>query len=147
VHHDSIAADLRVLTAHRLDLATDRTRAINRLRELLLSYFPALERAFDYSRSKGALTLLTGFHTPARIREIGESRLVSWLKIHDVHLAAEVGAAAVAAAAQQELVLPGGAMAAEMVRRSVRMIQRLDQELAELNLVIASRFLHMTPRS
>jgi hypothetical protein len=77
---DPSAADLRVLTAHRLDLAADRTRAINRLRQQLLSYFPALERAFDYRRSKGALTLLTGFRTPARIRELGESRLVSWLK-------------------------------------------------------------------
>jgi transposase len=137
---DPIAADLRVLTAHRLDLAADRTRAINRLREQLLSYFPALERAFEYSRSKGVLTLLTGFRTPARIRELGESRLVSWLRILDVHFAARIGAAAVAAAAQQQSVLPGEAMASEMVRRSARTIQRLDQELAELDVLIASRF-------
>jgi transposase len=105
-----------------------------------LSYFPALERAFDDSRSKGALTLLTGFRTPARIRELRESRLVSWLKIHDVHFAARIGAAAVAAAAQQQSVLPGEAMASEMVRWSARTIQRLDQELAELDVLIASRF-------
>ena len=34
-------------------------RAINRLQAQLLEYFPALERAFDYSRSKAALLLLT----------------------------------------------------------------------------------------
>lgn len=43
-----------------LHLICDRTRTINRLRAQLLEYFPALERAFDYSASKAALTLLTG---------------------------------------------------------------------------------------
>ena len=46
------------------DLIADRTRAINRLRAQLLEYFPALERAFDYSNSKAALILLTGYQTP-----------------------------------------------------------------------------------
>ncbi|WP_189868293.1 IS110 family transposase, partial [Streptomyces noursei] len=57
---DEVAIDLRILTARRYDLAADRTRAINRLRAQLLEYFPALERAFDYSRSKAGLLLLTG---------------------------------------------------------------------------------------
>ncbi len=51
---DEIAVDLRILTARRTDLVADRTRAINRLRAQLLEYFPALERAFDYSHSKAA---------------------------------------------------------------------------------------------
>ena len=54
---DEIAVDLRILTARRSDLVADRTRAINRLRAQLLEYFPALERAFDYSHSKAALIL------------------------------------------------------------------------------------------
>lgn len=58
---DEIAVDLRILTARRYDLVADRTRAINRLRAQILEYFPALERAFDYSGSKAALVLLTGF--------------------------------------------------------------------------------------
>jgi transposase len=78
--HDEIAVDLRILTARRYDLAADRTRAINRLRSQLLEYFPALERAFDYSRSKAALVLLTGYQTPAALRRIGRSRLETWLK-------------------------------------------------------------------
>ena len=61
---DDIAAELRILTSRRTDLVTDRTRAINRLRAQLLEYFPALERAFDYSGSKAALILLTGYQTP-----------------------------------------------------------------------------------
>ena len=50
---DQISVDLRLLTARRTDLICDRVRAINRLRATLLEYFPALERAFDYSK-KGA---------------------------------------------------------------------------------------------
>jgi len=56
---DQISVDLRMLTSRRTDLICDRVRAINRLRGTLLEYFPALERAFDYSKSKAALTLLS----------------------------------------------------------------------------------------
>jgi transposase len=58
---DQISVDLRMLTARRTDLTCDRVRAINRLRATLLEYFPALERAFDYSKSKAALTLLSEY--------------------------------------------------------------------------------------
>ena len=58
---DEIAVDLKILTARRYDLAADRTRAINRLRAQLPECFPALEWAFDYAASKGALVLLTSY--------------------------------------------------------------------------------------
>ena len=63
---DEITVELKILTARRADLVADRTRALNRLREQLLSIFPALERCFDFSHCKGALTLLTGYQTPRR---------------------------------------------------------------------------------
>ena len=68
---DDIAVELRILTSRRTDLVADRTRAINRLRAQLLEYFPALERAFDYSASKAALVLLTGYQTPDGLRRAG----------------------------------------------------------------------------
>ncbi|MCU1631870.1 MAG: transposase [Micrococcaceae bacterium] len=49
---DEISTGLRILTARWADKSADRVRAINRLQAQLLEYFPALERAFDYSRSK-----------------------------------------------------------------------------------------------
>ena len=52
---DELAAELRILTSRRSDLSADRTRTINRLRERLGEYFPALERAFDYSNNQAAL--------------------------------------------------------------------------------------------
>lgn len=56
---DETSTGLRILTAWRADKSADREGAINRLHAQLLEYFPALERAFDYSRSKAALLLLT----------------------------------------------------------------------------------------
>jgi hypothetical protein len=40
--NDRVAAELRLLAAHRADLVTDKTRTINRMRVTLLEYFPAL---------------------------------------------------------------------------------------------------------
>lgn len=51
-----LVRELAVLTGHRADLIADRVRMINRLRDLMTSVFPSLERAFDYSSHKGALT-------------------------------------------------------------------------------------------
>lgn len=55
---DEIAVDLRILTTHRTDPASDRTRQINRLRAQLLEIFTALERALDLT-NKGPAILLT----------------------------------------------------------------------------------------
>ena len=49
-------AELQLLLARRRDLITDQSRTITRLREALLSLFPALERALDLN-SKGPLIL------------------------------------------------------------------------------------------
>ncbi len=47
----------------------DRVRMINRLRDLMPSVFPALEREFDYKSGTGAVVLLTGYASPDRIRD------------------------------------------------------------------------------
>jgi transposase len=53
-------AELQLLLARRRDLITDQSRSVTRLRETLVSLFPALERALDLN-SKGPLTLLTHY--------------------------------------------------------------------------------------
>ena len=55
-----VVRDLGLLTGHRIDLVADRVRMINRLRDVMTSVFPALEREFDFASCKGALVLLTG---------------------------------------------------------------------------------------
>ncbi|GGU39504.1 IS110 family transposase [Lentzea flava] len=78
-HPDELVAELRILTARREDLMADWVRGINRLRELLGSIFPALERACDYF-TRSALVLLTGYCTPAGIRDAGVPALTEHLR-------------------------------------------------------------------
>jgi transposase len=137
---DELAVDLRILTARRLDLAADRTRAINRMRAQLLEYFPALERAFDYKASKASLVLLTGYQTPAALRRIGTTRLTAWLKNRNVRSSAAVAAAAVAAAEAQHTTVPGQQTAATVVAKLAQQITLLDAEIAETDALIQSRF-------
>ena len=138
-----LAVDLKILTARRMDLSADRTRAINRLRAQMLEYFPALERAFDYSTSKTALIVLTGYQTPAALRRIGRARLATWLKNHGVRAvnnAKSAADAAVTAAEAQHTVVPGERTAAKMVHTLAREVMALDEEIAQLNALIEERF-------
>jgi transposase len=76
-------AELQLLLARRRDLITDQSRIVTRLRETLLSLFPALERALDVN-SKGPLILLTHYQTPTQLRRAGHKRIASYLKTRGV---------------------------------------------------------------
>ena len=131
---------LAVLTGHREDLIADRVRMINRLRDLMTSVFPSLERAFDYSSHKGALVLLTSYATPDRIRRVGQTRLTGWLRNRNVRGAAEVAARATAAAKAQTVVLPGQDMTASIVTELATGILALDDRLKVLDAQIQMTF-------
>ncbi|MGW7201850.1 IS110 family transposase [Streptomyces chryseus] len=137
---DDVAVDLRILTSRRLDLAADRTRAINRLRAQMLEYFPALERAFDYSTCKASLLLLTGYQTPGALRRIGRHRLAVWLKNRKARNCNVVAATAVEAAEAQHTAVPGEKLAAAVVAKLARQVMALDEEIAETDALIESRF-------
>src|SRR5664280_187787 len=102
-----LARNLAVLTGHRADLVADRVRGINRLRDLMTSVFPALEREFDYGSCKGALVLVSGYATPDRLRRVGRARLAAWLRARHVRGYAQLADRALNAAATQHVVLPG----------------------------------------
>jgi hypothetical protein len=72
-----------LLAPRRRDLVTDQTRIVTRLREALLSLFPALERALDFN-NKGPLTLLTHYQTPTKLRRAGHKRLAAYLSSRGV---------------------------------------------------------------
>ena len=139
-HATDLACDLGLLTAHRADLVADRVRMINRLRDLMTSVFPALEREFDYSSCKGALVLLTGYAAPDRLRRIGEARLAGWLRARRVRGYARLAARAVAAARAQQVVLPGQQIAAEIVSELAGSVLGLDGRLKDLDAQIAATF-------
>ena len=135
-----LVRNLAVLTGHRADLIADRVRMINRMRDLMTSVFPSLERAFNYSSQKGALVLLTGYASPDRIRRTGQSRLASWLRTRKVRGSAAVAERAIAAAKAQSIVLPGQELTAGIIAELAGSILALDDRLAGLDAQIEQTF-------
>lgn len=136
---DEVVAELKILTARRTDLGCDRTRTINRLRAQLTGIFPALERALDMTLA-GPLTLLSGYQTPSALRRLGGRRLEAWLRNRKVRNAAQLAAAAMSAAERQHTVLPAEALTAQLVRTMAREVMSLNEQLAEVDRLIESRF-------
>ncbi|WP_104118438.1 IS110 family transposase [Arthrobacter sp. B1805] len=136
---DEVSVDLRILTSRRADKAIDRVRAINRLRAQLLEYFPALEQAFDYSRSKAALMLLTRYRTPEALRRAGESRVHAWLKKQGARSSARVAEKAIAAAKSQYTVVPAQRVGEMMAATLAQDVLDLEHELADLDALISTR--------
>jgi len=118
----------------------DRTRAINRLRGLLTGIFPALERALDLTRT-GPLVLVGGYQTPAALRAIGATDLAAWLGDRKVRAADQLAAtAAVAAAHQQSVALPGETIAAQLVATLAGEVVALSRQVRNLDELIEGRF-------
>lgn len=136
---DEVAVDLRILTTRRADLVADRTRQINRLRAQLLEIFPALERSLDLT-NKGPVMLLTGYQTPAAIRRSGAKRIETWLRNRKVRGAATLAGTVVEAAEAQHTALPGEKLAAAMALRLAKGVMALDEEVAEVDALIETRF-------
>ena len=70
-------AELQLLLARCRDLVSGQSRSVTRLRVTLLAQFPALERALDLN-SRGLLTLLTHYQTPAQLRRAGHKCVAAY---------------------------------------------------------------------
>jgi transposase len=137
---DGLITELRMLVAHRQDLVTDRTRAINRLRDQLLNFCPAIERALDLAH-KGPLILLTGANTPAAIRGLTPQELTSWLRHNGVRKgAADLADRVIRAAQSQTAVLPGERMAARQSAELAKHVLRLTEQIEHTDGLIEDRF-------
>lgn len=136
---DEAAIELRLLTEHRSDLVEDRTRTLNRLKSLLNSMFPALERALDMG-TVGALVLLTGYQSPAAIRRTGKRRLTTWLRNRKVYRAEALAAKAVEAAERQHTAVAGERAIAKMVHTLAREVMALNEKITETDKLIEGRF-------
>lgn len=135
-----LARSLAVLTAHRTDLVADRVRGINRLRDLMTSVFPALEREFDYASCKGALVLVSGYATPERLRRVGRTRLAAWLRARHVRGYLQLAARAVKAADAQSVVLPGQDITAGIASELADSVLALDVRIKDVDARIAATF-------
>ena len=138
---DDLVVELTLLTGHRADLMADWVRGVNRLRDLLTSIFPALERAFDYS-TRSALVLLTGFQTPAAIRGAGAEGVAGYLRAH--HAWAKgipaMADAALTAAQAQTVRLPGEATTAALIAAQAQALLELDRRIKDTDRRLKDRF-------
>ncbi|MFH8337541.1 IS110 family transposase [Streptomyces sp. AM6-12] len=136
---DDASIELRLLTEHRVDLVADRTRVTNRLKTLLTSMFPALERALDMGTA-GALILLTGYQSPAAIRRTGLRRLTTWLTNRKVRSAQALATKAVEAAERQHTAVAGEAAISRMVLTLAKEVMTLNEKISETDKLIEGRF-------
>jgi transposase len=130
-----IDAAVRLMVSRRRELVVDQTRRISRLRDLLASIFPGLERVID-PNTKASLQLLSRYVTPAEIRRAGRRRLVDHIA-RGGHLSRkrveQLADAALAAAHAQTIAVPGEAVAAAIVRELVDEIAAGKRRLAALD--------------
>jgi transposase len=130
-----VEVELRLLVGRRRELVTDQTRRLSRLRDLLSSIHPGLERVVDPTQKAG-LWLLSRYVTPAEIRRAGRRRLMEHLgragHLRRSHREALADAALDAAQAQR-IALPGESVAAELVRELAGEALAARERLARLD--------------
>ncbi len=132
-------AELQILLARRRDLVTDQTRTINRLRDALLSSFPALERTLDLNR-RGALTLVSHYQIPAQLRRAGRKRVATFLKNRGVKGADALAGKALTAAKAQSVTLPAEEVTARIVADLAGEVLSLKERIETLDGELEKRF-------
>ncbi len=101
--------------------------------------FPALERALDLN-SKGPLTLLTHYQTPAQLRRAGHKRIATYLRNRSVKGSNKVATKALAAAKTQSVALPAQDIAASIVAELAKDVLGLKERLQSIDEEIGHRF-------
>ena len=132
-------AELRLILGRRRDLVADQNRTITRLRETLVSLFPALERALDLNR-KGPLTLLTHYQSPAQLRRAGHKRIAAYLRNRGVKGSNSVAQKAFTAAKTQGIVLPAEGVASRLVAELAREVLVLKDRIESIDEELEQRF-------
>lgn len=128
VDRDSeVLSALKVLSGFDEDLARESTRAINRLRSLLLQIYPSLERVFPgvVLTRQIVLDLLIRYHGPAGFKAAGKSGVKRWARNHARKDPSQLVDQVFTALGEQTVTVPG-AQAVELV------IPRVAAQIKEL---------------
>jgi transposase len=139
VESDTVA-ELRLLAGHRGDVTVEQTHRLSRLRHLLLTIHPGLERTLDVT-TKGALWLLTRYVGAVEIRAAGRKRLMRHMRACPGSIRADdlVDAVLAAAEAHPAVTIPGERLTADLVRELARdafaawnRLRELDRQLQDV---------------
>lgn len=135
-----IDVDIRLLVGRRSEIVRDQTRRLGRLRDLLSSLFPALERRIDVKTKTGRtfLSLYAAPHELRSMRPAGVARKVTRSAAH-LRGVPQMAQEAIALARAQSMDVPGAQTRARLVKelaaealaaRNAR--DRIDRDIAEL---------------
>ena len=129
-----VLANLKVLAGTEEDLAHDITRALNRLRSLLVQIHLALDRVFKgtvLTRSI-VLDLLIRYRGPAGLRAAGKSGVKRWARNHTRKDPSALIDAIFDALAEQTVTVPGSRASESVVPRHAARIKALKAERTEI---------------
>lgn len=110
-----LETQLRLLTGHDEDLRCDLNRTINRIRDLLTQYAPALEQALGRRvNAKGVLAALAKWGNPQALARARHATITVTIAEHNPRLADRT-ATTIRAAARQTQTQPGIDTAGELI--------------------------------
>lgn len=135
-----IDVDIRLLVGRRSDIVRDQTRRLGRLRDLLSSLFPALERRIDV-KTKTGLVFLSFYAAPHELRSVRSAGIVKKVTGSAAHLRGvpQMAEDAITLARAQSIDVPGAQIRARLVKelaaealaaRNAR--DRIDRDIADL---------------
>jgi transposase len=131
VDRDSeVLSALKVLSRFDTDLTHECTRAINRLRSLMLQIFPALERAFPgtiLTRSL-VLELLIKYAGPTGLRAAGRGNMLRWARNHSRKDPAALIDSVFAALGEQTVTVAGTEAVELVIPRVAAQIKELKHQ-------------------
>ncbi|GLB69443.1 IS110 family transposase [Arthrobacter mangrovi] len=133
VDRDSeVLAALKVLSGFDVDLTHECTRAINRLRSLLLQIFPALERAFpgDTLTRQLVLDMLMKYAGPTGLRAAGRGNVLRWARNHSRKDPVHLIDAVFTALGEQTVTVTGTEAVELVIPRVAGQIKELKQQRA-----------------
>jgi Transposase len=120
-------AQLELLSSYDGDLRGDANRLTNRIRALLATYWPALERALgDRLDTIGGTALLARYPSAPQLRHAGARRIVKLLRAtHRVHEPEAWAEQLLVAAKAQTVVVAGAETAAELLAELAEQLHRV----------------------
>ena len=134
-------AHLELLCGYDADLRGDANRLTNRLRALLGSHWPALERAFgERLDTRGVLAVVQKYPSGPALKKAGVARLTAALKAQRVQRAEEFARRLHQAAMTQTVTITGSATAAQLISELAVQLAAVLVRRAELDKEIEHGF-------
>jgi transposase len=134
-------ANLELLCGYDADLRADANRLTNRLRDLLVGHWPALERAFgEHLASRGVVVVLQHYPSGPAIKDAGIGQLSAALKAQHVRRPDAVAHQLHQAALAQTVTISGSATAARLISELGMQLAAVLARRDELEKEIEERF-------